>query len=214
MQIADKSTLDATKSLMENSEYGLKAIKNHITSSSGGSSNGGLQIETIIDEQVNGCVNVSTLPYGFYRGSAVVYNDEIHILGSDYYNSNGSTTDEQYPYRKYHYKFGGSLWKQTYTLPYSFYKGSAIVYNNELHILGTSSGSGSNHYSIKNDYHYITTMLTKGIHIPLSNNENIIYTNNATKIASNIAKVTETGTVEIIAEFPDSDNTQPFLTFY
>lgn len=57
-------------------------------------------------------------------------------------------------------------------------------------------------------------MLTKGIHILLSNNENIIYTNNATKIASNIAEVTETGSVEIIAEFPDSDNTQPFLTFY
>lgn len=100
------------------------------------------------------------------------------------------------------------------TLPYDFCEGSAIVYNNEIHIWGTSRGSWSNRYSINNDYHHITTMLTKGIHIPLSNNENIIYTNNVTKIASNIAEVLETGTVEIIAEFPDSDNTQLFLTFY
>ena len=30
----------------------------------------------------DGSVNESTLPYNFYKGSAVVYNNEIHILGS------------------------------------------------------------------------------------------------------------------------------------
>ena len=39
----------------------------------------------------------STLPYQFYRGSAVVYNNEIHILGSS--NSSNNT----YPYATNHY---------------------------------------------------------------------------------------------------------------
>ena len=34
-----------------------------------------------------GWSNVSTLPYEFYRGAAVVLNNEIHILGTDYDNS-------------------------------------------------------------------------------------------------------------------------------
>ena len=81
----------------------------------------GLQIEKCVDEQVNGGVSVSTLPYEFTRGSAVVLNGEIHILGG-----NDSSTS--------HYKFNGSSWESVSTLPYEFYRGSAVVYNSEIHI--------------------------------------------------------------------------------
>ena len=87
--------------------------------------------ESII-KLTNNWTSVSTLPYDFYFGSAVVHNNEIHILGS--YNNSGTT---------YHYKYNGSSWTSVSTLPYEFYRGSAVVYNNEIHILGGGSGSST-----------------------------------------------------------------------
>ena len=81
--------------------------------------------------------SVSTLPYDFYQGSAVVYNNEIHILG-------GLDSSNTY---KYHYKYNGNRWTSVSTLPYRFYRGSAVVYNNEIHIMGSESSSYyTNHY--------------------------------------------------------------------
>ena len=77
-------------------------------------------------------VSASTLPYSFYYGSAVVYNNEIHILGGD-----GNATK--------HYKYNGSSWTSVSTIPYNFYRGGAVVYNNEIHLLG-GSGNGMVHY--------------------------------------------------------------------
>ena len=51
--------------------------------------------------------NVSTVPYNFYLGSAVVYNNEIQILGGD-----GEVVG--------HYKWNGSSWTSVSTLPYEF----------------------------------------------------------------------------------------------
>ena len=70
-----------------------------------------------------------SLPYEFNQGSAVLYNGEIHILGS--------VVSE---YRTSHYKWDGTKWVEVSTLPYEFYYGSAVVFNGEIHILG---GSGS-----------------------------------------------------------------------
>jgi hypothetical protein len=84
-------------------------------------------------------VSVSTLPYNFYQGSAVIYNNAIHIFGSD----NKKTA---------HYKWNGTEWVSVGTLPYDFYQGSAVIYNNEIHIMG--SYASSNEY--KNFYHYST----------------------------------------------------------
>ena len=82
------------------------------------------------------------LPYGFYSGSAVILNGEIHILGSRY-NSGSSS------YGTKHYKFNGTSWVQVSTLPYTFYEGAAVVLNNEIHILGCSTiGYLTNHYLI------------------------------------------------------------------
>ena len=85
----------------------------------------------------------STLPYGFYNGSAVVYNNEIHILGGDY----DSAT------YKNHYKYNGSSWTKVSTLPYQSYNGEAVVCNNEIHILGGgSSDNCTKHYNIATYY--------------------------------------------------------------
>ena len=94
-----------------------------------------------IDFKLEQCVdeNVSTLPYQFYFGSAVIYNNEIHILGS--YNSSSDYTN--------HYKYDGSTWTNVSTLPYNFYEGSAVVLNNEIHILGSYNSSyRTKHYIV------------------------------------------------------------------
>ena len=251
IQIADKPTLDATKALLEDSEVGLAAIKQAASSGAVSSSAGGLQIEKYVDERVQGCVNVSTLPYGFsqgsavvlndeihimgsyngatshykyngtswesvstlpynfYEGSAVVLNDEIHIMGSDYYNGSDRLYTNKY------YKFNGSSWAKVRTLPYSFYGGSAVVYNNEIHILGSDDGNyQKKHYLVRPDNRHIATMLPKGAHILLSDNENIVYASSAKRISSNIAEVTDTGYVELLAALTDEDNIKGYLTFY
>ena len=86
--------------------------------------------------------SVSTLPYSFYDGSAVILNGEIHILGNSYSSSS----------RKCHYKWDGSSWSSVSALPYEFCSGSAVVLNGEIHILGSSSDS-------YDKYHY--TLVTK-----------------------------------------------------
>ena len=183
-------------------------------------------------------VKVSTLPYDFYNGSAVVLNGEIHILGG-----HNSSTNNNY---KYHYKYNGTSWVSVSTLPYEFAYGSAVVYNDEIHIMSGSSNhyafngaswrklydipshaNGSaviyndeihllcgSHYIVKNDNRHIATMLPKGTHIMLSDNEDINYVKNASKISSNIAEVTENGYVEVLATLPEIDDIKGYLTFY
>ena len=82
------------------------------------------------DKVENAQMSTSTLPYNFYQSSAVVYNNEIHILGG----AGG---------RLYHYKWDGSSWTSVSTLPYNFSNGSAVVYNNEIHILGSGVNSST-----------------------------------------------------------------------
>ena len=78
--------------------------------------------------------NVSTLPYSFYYGSAVVLDGEIHILGGV-----GNYTN--------HYKYSNGSWTNVSTLPYVFYDGSAVVLDDEIHILGSyGSNYCTKHY--------------------------------------------------------------------
>ena len=155
---------------------------------------------------------VTVLPIEFYNGSAVVLNDEIHILGSSH----------ELNYYKIHYKFNGTTWISVFSLPYSFYNGSAVVLNNEIRILGSKYVNSSNnypytryHYTLGNDYRTIATLLPKGAHILLPDNVNIKYvSDNAVTTPNNIVEVTETGIVEVIAEFISPNDTKKFLTFY
>ena len=75
-------------------------------------------------------LEVSTLPYDFEGGCAVVLDGEIHILGG---------TDNL----KKHYKFDGSNWVSVSTLPYNFINGCAVVLNDEIHILGGDNASST-----------------------------------------------------------------------
>ena len=153
--------------------------------------------------------SVSTLPYNFTDGSAVVLNGEIHILGGSYYDGG------VYPYAKKYYKFNGSSWIDVCALPYEFYSGSAAVLNDAIHILGGSNSSRrTNHYLVGLDSRHIAAMLPKGVHILLSDNEDIVYASNAKIISSSIAEVTNTGYVELLAALTDADNTKGYLTFY
>ena len=140
IQIADKPTLDAAKAWLEDSGVGLAAIKAAVSSGAASGSAGGLQIGKVEDKVTDGNGSLPELDYAFTNGSAVVLNNEIHILGSEYKNSNGT-----YIYSTYHYKYNGSSWVSVSTLPYDFYDGCAVVLNDEIHILGYNSYSIS-HY--------------------------------------------------------------------
>ena len=78
----------------------------------------------------------SILPYDFYEGSTITYNNKIYILGS-------FVSDNR---RKY-YSWDGTQWSEESTLPYDFYHGGSVVYDNKIHILGGGDGfSPSYHY--------------------------------------------------------------------
>lgn len=82
-----------------------------------------------------GSVDMS-LPYNFYQGCAVVYKDEIYILGGSY---NAYT-------KGYCYKFtigGGGSWTSVTSLPMAFYEGCAVVYNDKIYILGSKDSTYS-----------------------------------------------------------------------
>lgn len=75
-------------------------------------------------------LEVSTLPYDFEGGCAVVLGGEIHILGG---------IDNL----KKHYKWDGNSWTSVSTLPYNFINGCAVVLNGEIHILGGDNASST-----------------------------------------------------------------------
>ena len=80
--------------------------------------------------------SISTIPFNFSGGSAVVLNGEIHVLGT----SDGSNNTQ-------HYKWNGSSWTKASTLPYKFYYGAAVILNGEIHIFGgTGASYNKNHY--------------------------------------------------------------------
>ena len=125
-------------------------------------------------------LSVSTLPYNFFLSSAVVFDNEIHILGS---GSSASTSTA-------HYKFDGTSWTSVSTLPYKFYFGSAVVLNNEIHILGTYANSAyyKSHYKFDGSswtsvstlpyqfYQGSAVVLNNEIHILGGGNTDISYT--------------------------------------
>ena len=125
-----------------------EGLNTKLESSGGGlkvSINGGelkdvesLDLNTIFDGNWG---DVSTLPYEFYNGGAILLNNEIHILGG--YNSNSGSGLTM------HYKYNTSTktWSNVSTLPYDFYGESAIVLDNEIHILG-GWNNYTKHYSI------------------------------------------------------------------
>ena len=117
-----------------------EGLTTKLESSGGGlkvSINGGLKdieqmdIVTVLEESWS---SISTLPYQFC-GSAVVLNNEIHILGSTSYST-----------KHYKYNTSTNTWSSVSILPYDFYYGSDILLDNEIHILGGYDGNTTAHY--------------------------------------------------------------------
>ena len=79
-------------------------------------------------------VEMSTLPYDFYNGSAVEYNGRLHILGGDF----GGQTN--------HYSWDGISWREESTLPINSVDSGVIVYGGKIHLVGSSSSYNA-HYS-------------------------------------------------------------------
>ena len=91
---------------------------------------------TRISGNIGGYPKTGSISYS----AAVVYKNEIHMLGGIYRGNDTS-------YTKYHYKYDGTSWSNVSTLPYSFYNGCAVVYNDEIHILGSKNSSHTrDHY--------------------------------------------------------------------
>lgn len=79
--------------------------------------------------------SVSTLPYNF-TSSAVVFRNEIHILGGFWGGARYS----------HHYKWNGTTWTAAASLPYSD-NVLAVVLNDRIHILGGSESEEYNQYT-------------------------------------------------------------------
>lgn len=76
----------------------------------------------------------TSLPYVFSEGSVVIYNDEIHLLGtSSTYNANGTTGMAN---QTNHYKWNGEAWVSVSSIPMMFYGGGAVVFDGKIHIFG------------------------------------------------------------------------------
>ena len=141
------------------------------------------------------------LPYNFYNGSAVVYNNEIHILGS--YDSSSQTK---------HYKYNGSSWTSVSTLPYKFYQGSAVVYNNEIHILG-GSNSTTKHYKY-NGSSWDNLLLLDRYYL---NKDTIILIDNKSNMtigSSNIESISDNSIKLLEDTYIDLSSSTEQLTFY
>ena len=87
--------------------------------------------------------SVSTLPYQFYAGCAIVYDGSIHIFGS------GTES-----YRKNHYSYKDGVWVDEGELPYPMYRSCVCVDgDNMIHLLGgIRADDGSDLYNLN---HYM-----------------------------------------------------------
>ena len=90
-----------------------------------------------------------------------------------------------------------------------------IFGSQKITLLNCSNSSYyTKHFLARPDNRHIATMLPKGVHILLSDNEDIVYASNAKRISSNIAEVIDTGYVELLTTLTDMYNIKGYLTFY
>lgn len=74
-------------------------------------------------------VQLANAPIPCLNGTAVVYNNEIHVF-----------------YDTLHYAFNGETWRSVSTIPAPCGDAGAVVYNGKIHLLNSNFG-GLNHYS-------------------------------------------------------------------
>lgn len=84
------------------------------------------------------------IPYNFYGfGAAIVYNNELHILGSSSGDSISTGVVAGKNPRLCHCKWTGNAWRKVSDLPAYAY-GFACVYKSEIHLLCSANASNSN----------------------------------------------------------------------
>ena len=122
------SIVDAINEVFQNVSDGKELIANAITDKG---------VETLatgtFTEMANNIGNISTMKDVLVDGLPIGKEFELKYKGYNWISNSIST------------------------LPYSFYNGSAVVYNNEIHILGSSnSGNYTKHYKGFDMYNMIT----------------------------------------------------------
>ena len=90
-------------------------------------------------------VSVSTLPFTFNVGTAVVYDGEIHLIGS--------LTS---PYTM-HYKWDGNTWTEVATLPAETYYSTATVCDDYIYMANGANGK-LYRYSPSSGWEYLMSM--------------------------------------------------------
>lgn len=105
-----------------------------------------------MQKKTNSYIN---LPYAFDTGSAVVYNNEIHLFGG------GQSVSAC----KKHYIWNGTAWKAKSSLPFYVHYGKAFEFNNRLYVAPASYLLDVNkvgRYAYRNIYIYTPTITSKG----------------------------------------------------
>lgn len=114
-----------------------------------------------------GSSNISVQsPTSIYEAQALVYNDEIHILGGGY---------ESYA----HYKWNNNdkKWISFKYLGFGLRGGSAVVYNNEIHILGGRYTESTKRMHYKWDAATDTWSSVSSLPFDLYNGSAVVYNN-------------------------------------
>lgn len=149
--IAIVSTLDSN----------LKVIS-YSVDSTGSAINNGFYIAAGDMKLVYEWIASTELPYNAANGTAVVLNNEIHLIGGSdgaaHYKLNGTSwesvstvvnsmangthcavvyNDEIHVFNNTsHYKWNGTSWVSVSTIPFSLVNGVAVVYDHEIHVFG------------------------------------------------------------------------------
>ncbi len=85
---------------------------------------------------------VDKLPYHMFEyGCAVVYENDMHLLGG-INRASVTVTDESY----YHYAWNGRSWRSVSTIPVPIVGACAVVYHGAIHVFGNiNSSAGDRH---------------------------------------------------------------------
>ena len=97
------------------------------------------------------------LPYTFLNGSIVVYNNRIYLLGGEGSNNIPNLDPAVAPQQACFSWDDENGWRREPNLPYIFYNGAALVYNNQLYIMG-----GGNSTTTKKDIRYLKVTTVEG----------------------------------------------------
>lgn len=106
----------------------------------------------------------SELPFDFCDGLAIVYNNEIHIIGSSPIGFIVNPAESIPNFINSHYKWDGETWKKASNLPYITWGCTGFVMNSKLHICGGGRGDGVSY--AKNHYIWDGVSWSRGTDLP------------------------------------------------